>query len=368
MSLFKFKSIVLITVLTALTFKVNAQANKFQVIAYFFGGTEQAKTVPANKLTHVIFSFCHLKGNKLNVDKAADTATIQQLVALKKINPKLKVLLSLGGWGGCETCSNVFSTNEGRGEFAKSVKHLNDYFKTDGIDLDWEYPAIEGYPGHKYKPEDKANFTALVAELRKKLGKKQLITFATGGFQKCLEESIDWKGVISKVDYINLMSYDLVNGDSFVTGHHTALYSTQSQKESTDNAVSYLLKQGVPSSQIVIGAAFYGRVWENVPNVNNGLYQSGKFKYGLDYGKIVEEIPKQTDFVYYWDEIAKAPFYYSADKKLFLTYDDKKSIELKTKYVMDKKLGGIMFWEICNDAKTDGLLDKIDDVKRKASK
>jgi GH18 family chitinase len=58
----------------------------------------------------------------------------------------LKVILSLGGWGGCKTCSEVFSTEEGRKEFAQSAKDLCEKYKTDGIDLDWEYPAIEGYP------------------------------------------------------------------------------------------------------------------------------------------------------------------------------------------------------------------------------
>lgn len=343
------------------------QNNKFQVIAYFFGSPEQAANVPAEKLTHIIFSFCHLKGNKLNVDNATDTATIKSLVGLKKKNPQLKVILSLGGWGGCETCSDVFSSASARTEFAESVKHLNNYFGTDGIDLDWEYPSIEGLPGHKYGPQDKPNFTALVTELRRVLGRKQEISFATGGFQKCLEESIDWVNVMPHVNYVNLMSYDLVNGYSTVTGHHTGLYSVPQLKESGDNGVSYLIKHGVPPGKIILGSAFYGRMFEGVENINNGLFQSGKFKQGISYAKIMEEMPNQTDFVYHWDDLAKAPYLYNADKKLFITYDDKKSIEHKTQYVIDKKLGGIMFWEIEEDVKKDGLLDVIVDVKKNGS-
>ena len=95
------------------------------------------------------------------------------MVALKKRNPQLKIILSLGGWGGCETCSDVFSTKKGRKKFSKSAKKLCDYFGTDGIDLDWEYPTISGFPGHPYGPQDKPNFTALIKQLRKKLGKKK---------------------------------------------------------------------------------------------------------------------------------------------------------------------------------------------------
>jgi chitinase len=68
--------------------------------------------------------------------------------------------------------------------------------------------------------------------------------------------------------------------------------------------------------------------------------------------------------VYYWDEVAKAPYLYNPAKKLFFTYDDKRSLELKTKYVIDNKLGGIMFWHLGHDTYTDGLLQTIDTVKK----
>jgi chitinase len=335
----------------------------FTVIAYYSGGLEKLNTIPAEKITHIIFSFCHLQGNKLTVDSQKDSATIQQLVLLKKVNPKLKVILSLGGWGGCEKCSPVFATAAGRKEFAHSVLALQEYFHTDGIDLDWEYPAIEGYPAHQYLKEDRVNFTALIKDLRATMGKKSEISFAAGGFQKYLEESIDWKNVIPLVDRVNLMTYDLINGYSTETGHHTALYSRAEQKESTDNAVQYLVKIGVPRNKLVIGAAFYGRIWENVPDVNNGLYQSGKFKSFVDYSQFSGEITPESGYNIFWDEQAQAPYAYNADKKLFITYDDKRSIKIKTQYVIDQKLDGIMFWEMTCDSKADGLLDVIDEIR-----
>src|SRR6202035_117208 len=112
---------------------------------------------------------------------ANDTATIKHLVLLKEKNPKLKVILSLGGWGGCRSCPDVFSTDSGRKEFARSTKELTDYFHTDGIDLDWEYPALENVPGYAFSPDDKDNFTLLVKQLRKSLDNQQEISFAAGG-------------------------------------------------------------------------------------------------------------------------------------------------------------------------------------------
>lgn len=334
------------------------------VIGYYAGkSAAQLDSFSIEKLTHIIFSFCHLKGNRLNVDGANDSATIQKMVSLKKRNPDLKVILSLGGWGGCAGCSDVFSTKLGRQEFSKSVKELSEHFGSDGIDLDWEYPTIQGYPGHKYQPEDKENFTRLVRRLRKILGKKYEISFAAGGFSHYINEAVEWNKVMKKVNYVNMMTYDLVSGFAKVTGHHTALYSTDRQIESTDNAIQKLFALKIPKSKIVIGAAFYARVWEAVPDTNSGLYQQGKFLKSVSYKNFSSQLSSDSGFVSYWDERAMAPYMFNSSQHLFVTYDDKRSVQLKTKYAMDNKLGGIMFWQLRDDAFMEGLLDAIDEVK-----
>jgi chitinase len=351
-----------------LTTGVYAQKDKKAVIAYYSGGPERLDSFNARQMTHIIYCFGHLDGNRLKIKSARDTAVIQKMVAMKKVNPELKVLLSLGGWGGCEPCSDVFATEKGRKEFAQSVKELNAYFRADGIDLDWEYPTVPGFPGHKYSPSDKEAFTQLVKQLRATLGKTQIITFAAGGFQKYLDEAVDWKAVMPVVDYVNLMSYDLVSGFATTTGHHTALYSNPDQKESTHNAVQWLIRNGVDPAKIIIGAAFYARIWENVPAQNNGLYQAGKFQSAAAYRHFPEKLSEKSGFVFYWDDVTKAPYAYHPEKKLYATFDDKQSITLKTAYVLQHNLGGIMFWELGSDSYTDGLLQTINKTLQESTK
>jgi chitinase len=60
-----------------------SQSGKFAVIAYYSGGPEQIDSFAIEKLTHVIFSFSHLKGNKLHINNGRDSATIKKLVALR---------------------------------------------------------------------------------------------------------------------------------------------------------------------------------------------------------------------------------------------------------------------------------------------
>lgn len=345
-----------------------AQTQKKAVLAYYSGSPERLDSFDARQMTHIVYCFGHLDGARLKIGSARDTLTIHKMVAMKQKNPALKVLLSLGGWGGCAPCSDVFATEEGRQTFARSVKELNTYFRADGIDLDWEYPAVPGYPGHKYAPGDKPAFTELVKTLRKTLGKEQVITFAAGGFQKFLDEAVDWKEVMPQIDYVNLMSYDLVSGFSKTTGHHTALYSNPRQKESTDNAVTELIQRGVDPQKIIIGAAFYARIWEDVPAENNGLYQPGTFKLSQAFRHFPNGLSEEAGYRFFWDDVTKATYAYHPEKKLFATFDDKRSIILKTQYTVDKNLGGIMFWELGSDTYTDGLLHTIHQTLKSTKK
>ena len=189
------------------------------------------------------------------------------------------------------------------------------------------------------------------------MGKDYLLSFAAGGFEKYLEQSVDWDAVTPMVDFVNLMTYDLVGGYATVTGHHTPLHDYEPGQESTSKCVNWLLKKNIPSGKLIIGAAIYARVWENVPDINHGLYQPGKFKRGVAFSDFANYFSDTSGYNYYWDKKAKAPYQYNRSKHLFATFDDRRSINAKTKFIRLKKLGGIMFWELGEDAKKDGLVD-----------
>lgn len=338
---------------------IGQQNRTFCITGYYAGSAQGLDKFPVGKLTHLIYSFGHLRGNQLHFGSANDTACIRKMVAFKKKFPGLKVILSLGGWGGCRTCSDVFSSDHGRNAFSVSVKKWLRYFQADGIDLDWEYPVIAGYPGHPFKPEDKDNFTRLLQSLRKELGTKYEISFAAGGFDQYIDSSIAWKEAMAMADKVYIMSYDLVHGASTVSGHHTPLYSTPQQKQSADNAVSRLLELGVPAEKIVIGAAFYARMFRVKDTLDRGLYRSCSFYRGISYPHLYDSISSAKGFTQYWDEVAKAPYAFNPRRKILVTYDDSTSVKLKTKYALDRNLGGIMFWQLADDKSRGGLVEAI---------
>jgi chitinase len=363
LNMYFLKRLLCIGLLLNATFDVSAQQlavpESFRVIGYYAGHTIPIDSFETEKLTHLIYCFGVLDGNRFHLRSAKDSSIIKRMVELKRRQPSLKVMLSLGGWGGCEPCSDVFNTASGREEFARSVKEVTDYFNTDGLDLDWEYPVVKGFPGHAYRPEDKENFTMLVKEIRQACGPEFELSFAAGGFTTYIDSAIEWKQVVQYVDFINVMSYDLVHGYSTTSGHHTPLYSTPQQVESTDHAVQMLLNAGVPSEKVVIGAAFYGRYFKIEEGNPVGLFQPCKFSHAFSFRNAADSLSAANGFSIFWDETAQAPYAINVNRRLLATFDNERSVALKTEYALKNRLGGIMFWQLYDDKFRGGLLDVI---------
>jgi len=335
------------------------EKSPFRVIGYYRGEISEVEKFEYEKLTHLIYCFMYLHGNQIGFKNEDSKNTLLRCLALKKRYPHLRVLVALGGWGGCETCSDVFSTNTGRKEFALSVAALLEQYSIDGIDIDWESPVIGGYKNHKATDADKANFTAMIQELRTALPDDKEICFDANSFKEFIDRSIDWNNVMPYVNFVNLMTYGLPSDKRGHTGHHSALYSSPFQYESIDLAIRRLDSLNIPKNKIVIGAAFYSFVAGDVDSIMNGLGRKGKFISNVTYKELSEQYTEQEGYEYHWDTIAKAPFLYNKRKKIFITYDDKTSVTLKTEYAINNKLGGIMFWKLNGDNYTNGLLDAI---------
>ncbi len=350
---------ILLTCLLFIQFASFGQQKSYKVIAYYTGNGETIRQYPVHQLTHIIYSFLALHTDSLAFRNEKQEQIVRQLVLLKKDYPHLKVMVSIGGWGGCAPCSDLFASADHRNNFAKTTVALFKQYDIDGLDLDWEYPAIEGYPGHTFTSADKSNFTELIKALRKEMGNNYLLSFAAGGFTKYLEQSIDWDAVMPLVDFVNLMTYDLVNGYSTVTGHHTPLADYRSGQESTQRCVNWLLGNQTDPGKLIIGAAFYARIWKDVDRINHGLYQQGKYLQDLAYKNFDSYYNKHAGFKSFWDDSAKASWKYNPIEKLFSTFDDERSINEKTTFIRNKKLGGIMFWELTLDRPSDGLIGVI---------
>lgn len=105
-------------------------------------------------------------------------------------------------------------------------------------------------------------------------GRRYLLTIAAGADQYYIDGT-EMDKVQACLDFIQLMTYDMRGGFQTLTGHHTNLYASTGDlfRISVDASVRLFTNAGVPREKIVIGAAFYSRMWKDVPAVNNGYLQ-----------------------------------------------------------------------------------------------
>jgi chitinase len=326
--------------------------------------------VSPQKLSVINYAFVDIKDNRAWLHReATDTINFRRLNELKKQNPALKVVISIGGWTWSGKFSDAVLTDTSRKAFAASAVDIVRKYDLDGVDIDWEYPGRPGLEGNVYRPEDKQNFTLMFRDLRHALDsikqlthKDYLLTTAVGGFASFLDNTEMGKAQ-QYLNYINLMTYDF---SDVVATHHTNLYNTnlyQTQKYA-DNAVNAFMAAGVPANKLVMGLAFYGRVYNLSPGAKRGIGDTilNRDK-GQGYGTIKDSLVNQNGYVHYRDRKAKASYLYNASKRQFITYDDEWSVKKKCKYVLSKKMAGVMFWEYSSDPK-EYLLDEVDTILR----
>lgn len=365
------------------------------VMAYYVPEKDyHPEKLPLEQLTHIIFSFTNVIDGEMKFRNEETGDKLRALVAQREEHPHLKVMIACGGWG-ADGFSDMAHTAENRKKFVESAVAFNKEYQLDGLDIDWEYPAIPA-AGTGARPEDKQNFTLLMKELREALDtldREQTLTFASAGW-KPYYKNIEVLEVMKYADYINVMTYDQIGATSPFTGHHTALglieekdvqgtpaweYIESRREEmrkrgynyeprSVEKIIDFCINEGVKPEQLVIGAAFYGRAWKGVHPASNGLYQpnSGAHIGWSAYHQIRNEFESDSNYKRYWDPVAKAPYLYSSKDSIFISYDDTVSVRKKTEYALQKKLGGIMFWELGNDTKEpNSLLKSIYDASKK---
>jgi chitinase len=330
------------------------------VVAYVFpqNNALQPGDIDARSLTRINYAFANIDNGRMVPGFSKDQENLAFLTALKRQNPSLTVLVSVGGWLWSTNFSDVSLTRQSREIFIQSVMEFLAKYELDGLDIDWEYPGMPG-AGHPFRSEDKRNFTLLLQELRARFDaetgrthKKLYLTIAAGASDEFLAHT-EMNKVQRYLDTVNLMAYDYYEpGSDALTGHHAPLFTNPADPKqvSSDTSVRAFERAGVPAAKLLLGLPFYGHIWGQVADRNHGLYQPGKPVPGAysNYGAIVSTMLNHG-FDRYWDSSASVPYLYSPEKQIFVSYEDPESVAAKCSYVLAHKLGGVMFWDYSGD-------------------
>ena len=331
-------------------------------------GTRIAE-LPARELTHIFYAFGDVRDDG-HAGVANPGSNFDELALLKTRNPHLKLAISIGGWTGSGRFSNVALTDSSRRLFAQSaidlfIRQRPGLF--DGIDIDWEFPVAGGMQGNVERPVDRENFTLLLGELRRLLDAEGLkdhrhyeLTIAASARPQEIA-NLEISRIAPLLDFINVMTYDYHSGPG-ITNFNAPLYAAKGDPTpglNVDASMRAFLDAGVPSDKLLVGVPFYAHGYGAVPNINDGLFQSGTGTpagwrpMDGDWRVLSQSRLRDPKYVRHWEANAQVPWLYDSTTRTWVSYDDPQSVAAKARYVREHSLGGVVIWELGGD---DGAL------------
>jgi len=343
-------------------------------------------------------------------DEFGKKGNLCQLKILKQNYPHIQTLLSIGGWTWSNDFSEIYAYPEKHETHCDSILWYLENYDIDGIDIDWEYPGVQGEgdnvvrscKDHLADPVDSGscdaqNFREFVNYCGPRLQTAgKLLTMALACDPQKYNDyaeppenedpgEMDLDGMIGNIDWIDLMAYDMKGSWSPVTGHHAGLHPNSSEETyfpeypesefNTIRCVQGYLDNGVPAEKLTIGVPVYAHSWKGIEDrtfgdppvhglfnthtgVPKGTWDGGKWGNSgvFDYEDIVRNIEPDaitTD----WDEEASAATLTwrlkGKDGRGFMSYVDPAGICDRADYILGKGVLGMMFWEFSGDIEND---------------
>ncbi|KAF2823112.1 glycoside hydrolase [Ophiobolus disseminans] len=171
--------------------------------------------------------------------------------------PNAKIMIAVGGWGDDIGFFQVSKSDATIQQFAAGVATMLTNTGADGVDIDWEYPGGNGADYKQVPNSEKIYqieaFPKLLAATRTAIGNK-LLSIAVPGKQGDMMAFTKENGakIWTSVDYINIMSYDLMNRRDNVTKHHSSVTDSH-------QTIKNYLAIGAPPEKINLGFAYYAK-------------------------------------------------------------------------------------------------------------
>lgn len=240
-----------------------------------------------------------------------------------------RVMISFAGEGFID----IVKDQAKRERFTTFMTEFVDKYNYDGIEIDWESDL------------DVNLHCRLMKEIRAKLdkmesekGRKLYLTTALHSWRVYSKDLAD--ELAKYVDWINIMTYDMGGGIwGNQAGHNTPL-----------NGIERELKnwEVFSKSKLNIGLANYGFRYKGI---KPGQKIDGKLdKYGcyFSYNSFLPLLKEGWESEY--DNDAKVNYFYSPDRREFVTMENPETIKTKLEWIKQRKYLGVFWWEFSYDA------------------
>ncbi|KAF5351917.1 hypothetical protein D9756_007649 [Leucocoprinus leucothites] len=363
-----------------------------------------------SKYTHMAYAFAITtpKPSVISLE-ASDQHLLPEFVEAAHKHG-VKASLSIGGWTGSRYFSSNVGSSTNRTDFVNAIANLVEKYSLDGIELDWEYPGLQGIGCNSISSDDTSNFLTFLKELRSSSVGQNLILSAAVYTKPFADASGQPSSNLSDfshvLDYISIMNYDTKSTPSSGAPPNAPLDDScapgGSQTGSARTAVSAWETAGIPVNQIVLGVPAYGHSFAIPPSValsgqDNGTTLSpypsypanntrkgdrwdgdggldvcgnpvgpgGIYSYWglIDAGLLNSDGTIPENIAYRFDNCSQTPFLYDEANQIYVSYDDAESFSVKGNYINVTGLAGFAMWEAGGDYK-DVLLDSITSASR----
>jgi len=281
----------------------------------------------------------------------------------------VQVFASIGGAGNAETFSRIAASAESRNTFAQSCVALIKNYNFDGVDIDWRFPA---------NPEDRTNFSALLTEVRLSLhneSREKGLTLGLTATVPCRSEDREYIDVLSLdkvLSEYNVLTLDMHTPEDGTAGINSPLYDSSSKKAkglSVDSCVRKYMSRGANPRKLNVALPFYGHSYRDAQRVGDRctLAWDGSCsdrttweRNSPEYNEIYHQLPCMTQNL---DRETMTPLL--SNELGMLSYDDPRSVCLKTEYAINQGLNGLVIFDLASDMLSDGSTPLLDAMNLK---
>ncbi|CAM1508580.1 Fc.00g054280.m01.CDS01 [Cosmosporella sp. VM-42] len=308
-----------------------------------------------------------MRSDLFNVDETPDEFPL--FTTVDDVRPQFasatKIMVAIGGWGdaGFELAAKNDST---RKRWTRQVAAMVDVTGADGVDIDWEYPGgnrddYKAVPNSEREWELEA-FVHLMEDLRDALGPDKIISAAVPGKDCDLMAftSSTVPRIMQQVDFLNIMTYDLMNRRDSITKHHSGVSDSR-------EAIERYVIRGAPADKLNLGFPYYAKWFmteecdiEKPLGCSTQLLEDAET--GADTGKTGgfswhDKTPEELT-----DSLSRAQsegtydedgsyYYWDPQERRWWSFDTIKTITRKFSDVVDElSVGGVFAWGLGEDA------------------